>query len=267
MSVDMVAIMPPAIAVLGALGLAMAAMLVWASKAFYVPTDPLVDALMELMPGANCGACGYPGCADFAEHVVAGDVTPDGCTSCDAETFELIGELLGMDISAAEPMYPITLCQGGTNCKDRYDYIGADTCRAAILLAGTKKACSYGCIGLGDCVRACMFDAIEIADNGLPRIKKYNCKGCGACVIACPQDVLLVTKEHGPVYVVCSSHDKGKYVKEVCEFGCIGCGICKKNCPEGAIKLVKAVAVIDQEKCTQCGTCIDVCPRNAIMKL
>jgi len=187
--------------------------------------------LIELMPGANCGACGYPGCADAAEHIVAGDVSPEVCTSCDAETFEMIGELLGMDISAAEPMYPVTICQGGKNCKDRYDYIGADTCKAAILLSGTKKSCSYGCIGLGDgdCVRACMFDAIEIADNELPRIKKYNCKGCGACVTACPQDVLTIAKEHGPVYVVCASHDKGKYVKEVCEFGCIGCGICKKN--------------------------------------
>jgi len=120
MTVDLMALMPYAVAVLGALGLAMAGMLVWASKAFYVETDPLVDALIELMPGANCGACGYPGCADAAEHIVAGDVSPEVCTSCDAETFELIGELLGMDISAAEPMYPVTICQGGTNCKDRY---------------------------------------------------------------------------------------------------------------------------------------------------
>jgi len=260
-------LLPPAVIVLGGIGFAMGAMLVWAAKQFYVETNPLVDALLELMPGANCGACGFAGCAECAEHIVAGDVAPDVCTSCDAETFEMIGELLGMEIAAKEPQYPVVLCQGGVNCKDRYDYIGAQTCRAAILLAGTKKACAYGCIGLGDCVRVCQFDAIEIAENGLPKIKKYNCKGCGSCVQACPQQVLTLAKEHGPVYVVCSSHDKGKYVKEVCEFGCIGCGICKKNCPEGAIKLDKALAVIDQERCTQCGTCVEVCPRNAIVKL
>lgn len=251
-------------ATLGGLGLVIGIMLIAASKLFKVETNPLVEEVVEVLPGANCGACGFAGCADFAERVVNENAPLDGCPVGGFETAKEIGGILGQDVSESEKEYPYLRCNGGTNCVDRFDYVGIEDCTAVIMLSDGEKGCNYGCMGRGTCVRACPFDAIAIGEDRLPHVNKNLCKSCGLCIEACPNDVLLFAKDSERVHVQCNSHDKGKAVKAVCEVGCIGCKICEKNCPEEAIKVTKFLAEVDQDKCTACGICVEKCPQNCI---
>lgn len=251
-------------AVLGAVGLGCSIMLVWASKKFHVEADPKVEAILKLLPGANCGACGCAGCASCAECISEGELPPDVCPSASFGCIRMIGETMGVSVEEKEKEVAVVLCNGGVNCVSRFQYDGVEDCKAAMLIADGEKACSYGCIGHGSCVRACPFDAISIGENRLPVIDEYACKGCGICVNVCPKDILTLAKTSEKVRVLCFSKDKGKYVREICKFGCIGCGICVKACPSDAITLKDNLALIDQEKCTSCGICVEKCPRNAI---
>lgn len=251
-------------AILGGLGLAVGLMLIFASKKFKVDTNPLVEEIISVLPGANCGACGYAGCADFANRVVNENAPITGCPVGGFEVAKDIGGILGQDVSESEKQYPFIMCHGGLNCVDRFDYVGFEDCKAVLILSDGEKGCSYGCMGRGTCVRACPFDALSIGEDRLPHVNKNLCTSCGLCIASCPNNVLVFAKESERVHVRCVSHDKGKTVKEVCKVGCIGCKICEKNCPEQAITVTDFIAVIDQDKCTACGICVDKCPQNTI---
>jgi len=252
------------VAILGGLGLAIGIMLIAASRKFKVETNPLVEEVVEVLPGVNCGACGFAGCADFAERVVDDNAALDGCPVGGFDVAKEIGGLLGKDVSEGEEMYPYIRCNGGVNCIDRFDYNGIEDCTAVIMLSDGEKGCNYGCMGRGTCVRACPFGAITIGEDRLPRVNKNLCTSCGLCIESCPNDILTMAKETEKIHVRCLSHDKGKQVKAVCGFGCIGCKLCEKACEDDAIKVTKFLAEIDQEKCTACGKCIEKCPQNCI---
>lgn len=260
-----VAIIGGSALVIGGIGFFVGIILIWASQKFAVETNPLVDEVIEVLPGANCGACGYAGCADFGEKVVDGLASVDGCPVGGFDTAKLVGELLGQEVKEAESIYPFVRCNGGLNCTDNIDYVGIEDCRAVMMTSIGEKGCKYGCMGRGTCVRACPFSAIEIGDDHFPHINKNLCKSCGLCVEVCPNGVMVMANDSEQVHVLCRSHDKGKAVKAVCEFGCIGCKICVKNCPADAITVTNFLAEIDQEKCTNCGQCVENCPQKSIV--
>lgn len=254
----------PATITLGGLGLVIGIMLIVASRVFRVETNPLVEEVVEVLPGANCGACGYAGCAAFAEKVVDENAPISGCPVGGFEVAKQIGGIMGQDVSESEKEYPIVRCRGGINCIDRFDYVGIEDCKAVMMLSDGEKGCNYGCMGRGTCVRACPFGAITIGEDRLPVINKNLCTSCGLCIASCPNDILVFGKESEKVHVRCMSHEKGKIVKAVCTYGCIGCKICEKVCPVGAAKVTGSLAVIDQDKCTACGLCVEKCPQSTI---
>lgn len=239
------------------LGLAVAA------RKLAVETDPRVDEIEALLPGANCGACGYPGCRGLAEAIAGGSAPVNSCpvtTDCSA-----IAEVMGVEALACERRVAKVRCIGGKKeAKERFTYVGSKDCFAAHQLAGGPKACEYGCLGLGSCVEACPFSAITINENGLAVVDEEKCTGCGQCVTACPRDLLALLPAGDPVTVYCRNRDKGAVVRKICRVGCIGCGICVKECPTGAITMENNLAVIDPEKCDQCGRCVAKCPVKVI---
>ena len=251
---------------LGGLGLAVGIMLLVAAKKFSVEVDPAVEEIVGVLPGANCGACGFAGCGDFAEKVVHENIAISGCPVGGFDVAKQIGGILGQVVEESEPEYPFVRCNGGIHCIDRFEYSGIQDCKAVMQLSDGEKGCNYGCMGRGSCVRACPFGAIIIDDTRLPVINKNLCKSCGLCIDVCPNQILVFSKTSEKEHIRCRSHDKGKFVKSVCEFGCIGCKRCVKVCPVDAIDFDKFLAEIDQEKCIKCGKCVDVCPQNTIEK-
>ncbi len=251
------------------LGFIFAIILYIASKVFKVDTDPRIDAINEILPGANCGACGYAGCLAFAEKVVKGEAPIDGCVAGGEKVAELIAKIMGKTVSGKKIKYVARVrCNGGiNNSKELFKYQGVMDCRSAALIADGFKQCDYGCLGLGSCVNACPFFAITLNENKIPEVNENKCTGCGKCVEACPKNIIELQPYNKHVYVKCVSHYKGKVVASVCKVGCIACKRCEKVCPVGAIKVIDNVAVIDYEKCIDCGKCADVCPRNIIIDL
>ncbi|MBN2355471.1 Fe-S cluster domain-containing protein, partial [candidate division KSB1 bacterium] len=227
------------ILVLGSLGLFFGSGLAFASKKLAVEVDPKVEEILAILPGANCGACGQPGCAAYAEAVAAGRVPPNKCTPGGKDVAEKISYIMGLTgVQVDEPKIVAVHCQGGfKEAKERSIYQGLDDCRAAVLIGGGSKACRYGCLGLGSCVKACPFDALYMNDNGLPVVIEEKCTGCGVCVLTCPRDILELIPVHQKVYLACRSLDKAKAVKNICKVGCWACKICvsPKVMPSGAI--------------------------------
>ncbi len=253
------------IAALGGLAVVIGVILVMASRVFKVETNPLVDEVMDVLPGANCGACGYAGCGEFAEKVVEESAPIAGCPLGGFEVEQKLGGILGQDVGGeTEPDYPVVHCKGGVDCVDRFDYVGIEDCKAVMMLSEGEKQCNYGCMGRGTCVRACPFGAITIGEDRLPKINFNLCTSCGLCVASCPNDIFSLGPLSENVHVRCRSHDKGKVVKSLCSKGCIGCKLCVKVCPEDAITVTDFLAEIDQEKCTACGLCIEKCPQDTI---
>ncbi len=213
-----------------ALAVAAAYVLGWANRKFAVEVDPRVMAVNGVLPGANCGGCGLVGCNDYAEAVVAGHATADKCTVGGANVAKAIAAILGLDLKASWPFRPVVHC-GATSAQrlGQHPYRGAATCATANLVAGVQ-ACTYGCLGLGDCVQACRFDAIHVAD-GLATVDYARCVGCRACAQACPRNIISMVpfKSERMMAVTCSNKDFGKEVKEVCQVGCIGCRACERN--------------------------------------
>jgi len=236
-----------------------------ASKKFAVEVDPRVERVMNVLPNANCGACGYPGCSGFARGVVAGEASISGCIPGGGECTDAIAEILGVSAESAEPVVAVCACNGGSRSKDKFIYEGIADCRAAKLVAGGHKMCPFSCIGFGTCVEACPFDAIYMGDDGLPIVDFEKCTGCGICVKICPNGVMKLVLKSQSIFVACNSMNKGPFVKKVCGSGCIGCMLCQRNCPENAISVEDNLAEIDSEKCTACGVCISVCPTNTIL--
>jgi len=252
--------------ILGGAGLVCGLLLAVAAKYLAVEVDERAEAITELLPGANCGGCGYAGCAAYAAAVVAGEAAPDCCSAGGASVVKGIAEIMGVEANIKEPMVATVLCNGTANAAVlRYEYEGVLDCVAAARLGGGQKACAYACLGFGNCVKACPFGAITV-ENGVAKVDKEKCTGCGACVKACPKSVIALIPANNKYYVGCSSKDKGAAMKDKCSAGCIGCRICEKNCPSEAIAVKDNLAVIDYAKCTSCGICAEKCPKKIIIE-
>ncbi|MEO0082181.1 MAG: 4Fe-4S binding protein [candidate division WOR-3 bacterium] len=255
-----------AVAGLGGLGLVIAAILVIASMKLAVKADEREAAVRAALPGANCGACGFPGCDGYAAAVAAGKAAVNACTVGGPAVAARIGEIMGQEAVAAEPMVAVLVCRGGrAEAPRRFRYEGTYNCRQAALLLGGPKACIYGCIGMGHCVSVCPFSAIRIGENGLPVVDEKRCTGCGRCVRECPKQTLALLPRSKLVFLACASHDRGRRVKEVCRVGCIACGVCVKSCPVGALTLVDNLPVMDFTKCIDCGICVHKCPTKSFV--
>ncbi len=246
------------IGLLASLGLGIAA------KKFAVEEDPRLEKMLEILPGANCGACGFAGCAAFARAVLQETAPPNGCVAGGESTALKVAKLLGKKAEKTERRVAYVACHGDRSVtRQRFIYQGIDNCRAAVNIGGGSKACAFGCLGLGSCQKVCPFGAISIEDD-LAKIDPEVCVGCGLCVEECPRDIIHLVPAASTVQVLCSSQNVGKAVKEFCDVGCIGCRRCEKSCPFNAINIVNNVAVVDPAKCRRCGICVEICPQNTI---
>jgi len=254
-----------AIITMGGLGIFFAAGLAFADKKLRVEENPMIGKVNDLLPGANCGACGKAGCYDFAVNIVAGSASINGCPVGGNDTADEIGELLGLKAEATIKNVARVLCNGGNlEAKKRdVNYIGPQNCTAQTFVSGGDKACNYGCLGGGDCVDACLFNAIFINDNGLPIVIDELCTGCGACVKACPRSIIEMHPINRNMYVFCKNHDDPKASKDVCKVACIGCGICARP-SEGAIEVINGLAKVDYAKLKEEIIPVEKCPTKAI---
>ena len=259
----------PTLLVLG-ISIVLGIMIVIVSHFFRLPSSEKKDAITEALPGANCGGCGFPGCEGYAEFLASGGDDITLCAVGGASSVKSIAEILGKEAILPEKKVCTVLCQGtqGDNghTHHRYDYLGTQTCSAASNLLGGPNSCTYGCLGFGDCVNVCMFNAIS-KNNGIVKINAKNCTACGQCVKICPKQVLRLLPVDSTVAVLCQNKWPGVQTRKSCDIGCIGCKRCEKACPSGAITTNGPLAAIDQSKCTHCGACIDVCPTHAVMKI
>lgn len=256
---------------LGAIGLISAVILFIASKKFAVYEDPRIAQVSEVLPQANCGGCGYPGCSGFADACVkAGSLDGKFCPVGGQPVMAKVAEILGLDAGTAEPMVAVVKCNGSCEHRPRITrYDGAVSCAIEHATYGGETGCSYGCLGGGDCVTACQFDAIHInPETGLPEVDEEKCTACGACTKACPRSIIELRakgKNSRRVFVSCVNKDKGAMTRKACEVGCIGCGKCVKTCPFEAITLENNLAYIDYNKCKLCRKCVDECPQGTIL--
>ena len=254
-----------ALLVLAALALVFGVILAVASKVFEVKTDPRFPEIMDCLPGANCGGCGYAGCAAAANAIIAGKAAVNCCPVAGAEGAEKIAAIMGVEAAAGEREVAHIICNGGCAAKKKFEYIGVQDCLGAMKVAGNGPlACAYGCLGLGSCVKACTFDAIKIGANGVPEVDPDKCTGCMQCAAACPRDLIVSVPVSKKVFVECNNRDKGPAAMKVCDNACIGCGLCVKECKFDAIHVVDKVAIIDYAKCKNCKLCTKVCPKDAI---
>lgn len=255
------------IIIMGGVGLLCGTILLIASKFFAGQVDERVGELIKLLPGANCGACGFAGCSSYARSLIEGKATANACRVVDEEKSKSIVSLLGLSAEAIEKEVAVLCCQGGKGvARQSTEYNGLKSCRAAALFFGGDKDCSYGCLGYGDCVKVCPFSAISFGEDGLVVIDPEKCVGCGRCLEECPKQMISLVPENSLVFVACRSQDRGKKVTQVCKKGCIACRKCEKTCPVGAITVENNLAEIDYKKCNNCGLCVEACPPGAIMR-
>lgn len=264
---DISSLLIPAGIVAG-IGLIAGAGLAIASAVMAVPVDEKAEKITEILPGANCGACGFSGCAGYAAALSKGEAKNGLCVPGGSEAASQIAEVLGGEAVAVEQKVAVVRCLGTyDNTSDKIEYQGVKSCAAAMQLFGGTPSCGFGCVGKGDCQKACPYGAISVC-NGVASVKADKCRGCGVCVKACPKGIISLqpapVKDKGKAFVYCSSCVKGGETRKVCKAGCIGCMRCAKACEAGAITVTNFCASVDPEKCTGCGKCVDTCPAHIV---
>lgn len=253
--------------VVSAIGLIAGVVLTLASHFMHVPVDERVSKVREALPGVNCGACGFTGCDDYAKAVAEGIAKPNLCIPGADATAQEISKIMGVEFEDVVEMMAYVRCNGNcdaTSSKACYD--GQMTCRGANLVYGGPGKCRFGCLGCGDCARACPVDAICMKD-GIARVNPKICIGCGLCASECPKGIISLIPQVAKIAVMCSSEDKGAVARKNCTNACIGCKKCENTCPNGAINVENNLAGIDYDKCTNCGACAEVCPTKCIHKI
>ncbi len=260
------------IVTLAVIGAAAAVILYFVAQKFKVFEDPRIDEVEEALPGANCGGCGFAGCRAFAESCVkASDLGDLNCPVGGNDTMNSVASILGLEAVKKDPRVAYIRCNG--TCDNRpktSSFDGATTCAIASSVYSGETGCQFGCLGYGDCVTACDFDAIDLRPElGVPQIIDDKCVACGACVDACPKNLIELRKKmpkNRKVVVSCQNKDKGGVARKACSVACIGCGKCMKECPFDAITIENNLAYIDSDKCKLCRKCVAVCPTGAIIE-
>lgn len=253
-----------AVLVVSGLGILIGLILAFASVIFAVPKDEKAEKIAEMLPGANCGACGYSGCQGYADALAKGDAQIGLCTVGGLALAKELSALLGGSGENVEKKVALVHCMGSCDStENKAEYVGLKSCLAANKIGGGITSCTYGCIGLGDCERACPFDAIHV-NNGVSLVDKEKCKGCSKCISACPRDLISLVTYKPQAVVRCSNKQKGALTRKLCTSGCIGCMKCAKNCEADAITVKDFCAFVDVSKCTGCRTCVENCPVGCI---
>lgn len=231
---------------MGGMGALFAAGLAVANKKLHVEEDPRIALIVDNLPGANCGGCGLPGCGNFAENIVKGEIAISGCPVCNDDAREAIAGIMGLEAVKGEKIVARVLCQGGyAESARKGEYIGIEKCTAAHITGGGDKLCLYGCLGYGECVDSCPFDAMEMSEDGLPLIDLDKCTGCGNCVEACPRGIIELHPVTDMVFVACKNEDTPKDSRKVCIKACVGCSLCVRGVEEGLMTMENNLARID----------------------
>ena len=253
---------------IGAVGLVLGVLLAIASRIFAVEKDEKAEAITEILPGANCGSCGFAGCSAYAEAISKDGAKINCCSPGGQAVSDKISGIMGVNAEAVEEKVAVVCCAGtDENAKKKYNYEGLNDCIAVSRLqGGGEKDCAFGCLGHGSCAKVCSRGAITM-QNGIAVVDREKCGGCGECAEICPKKVIRIVPKNSKYVVKCVSCDKGAAMKTKCSVGCIGCKICEKNCPVGAISVTDNHAVIDYEKCTGCGICAQKCPKKIIVEM
>ncbi len=251
---------------MGGLGAALAGFLAFADKKLKVDEDPRIEALTGILPNTNCGGCGYPGCRMLAEALLKGEAPPNSCVAGGSGVARSLAAYLGVEAKEHKRILAVVLCKGGrAEAGRRATYRGEMTCTAANLTGG-DKSCTYGCLGYGECVDACKYDAMAMDGNGLPVVFHDKCIGCGACARACPREIIEMHPEDHKLFVYCRSRDKGAHAKKVCSVSCIACGLCVKDCSiPGGVVVKDNLAVVNYAVAPQNDESTKRCPTRCIL--
>ena len=253
-----------AVLIVSGIGLLIGVMLAVASIVMAVPVDEKEEAIKEELPGANCGACGFSGCDGYAKALAKGEAEPNLCPVGGAEVAKKIAAVLGVDAGDVEAKVAVVKCLGSVdNTENRFNYVGVNSCKAAVNLVGNLSSCSFGCMGLGDCAKACSYSAVSVC-SGVAIVDSQLCKGCGLCAKACPKNIIDIVPKKEHAVVRCSNCDKGAQTRKDCNIGCIGCMKCVKACEAGVLEIKNFCATVEPAKCTACKECVSACPRGCI---
>ncbi|RLE27646.1 MAG: hypothetical protein DRJ65_02205 [Acidobacteria bacterium] len=253
-------------AILAAIGLISGLGLAIAARVFAVEVDPRQEEINDGLPGANCGACGFAGCADFSAALIEGKVGPADCPVSDQATRQLLGEILGVAVGESARKVALIMCQGGLSVAHKEGrYNGQASCASADLIGGGEKLCSYGCLGLADCQEVCAFGAIEMTEEGIARVIPSRCTACGKCVAACPKHLISLVPTDAEIHVLCNNTDKGAAARKACDVSCLGCKKCEKSFDEDPrIVVHNYLAKVDYRKPPTDQAVVEVCPTGAL---
>jgi RnfABCDGE-type electron transport complex B subunit len=269
MNFDIVLNVTTAILFMGILGLLLSSMLAFANKKLWVFEDPRIDEIESMLPATNCGACGNAGCRPFAEALISGEVTPAQCTVSSAEAITEIADYLGVESGDVVQRVARLACAGGSHvARMRAHYAGLESCRAAAVVSGGPKSCTWGCIGLADCADVCEFDAITMDSHGLPMVNADKCTACEDCVEVCPKDLFSIQPVDRRLWVACKNLEHGDTAESECEVACTACERCVKDSPEGLITIHNNLAVVDYSNNSLASpVATERCPTGAIVWL